>query len=394
MFDDFVCTPISDAELERRWAAVRIEMEDQGVDVLLLQNCNDWLGGYLKWFTDIPATNAYPRTILFPRTGRMVAIEQGPIGIEVAVKDGDVFNRGVERVLYSAGYSSACFTARYDAELAIKEIRRAGYKTVGAVNSSGMYHDFFAAVKASGAARIVDFTEAVDRIKAIKSDEEMAMIRRTATMQDEIFDAVAKHIRPGMHDFEVTAYAQYLGQLKGSEQGVFLGSSSPLGRASLFRPRHAQARKLEEGDHMTLLVENNGPGGHYTELARTLVLGKASTELADLFAAMVESQGNTLQQLKVGTACKDVFAAHNDYMTRRGYVAERRLYCHGQGYDMVERPLIRDDESMHIAEGMSIVVHPAYANENVFMTVCDNYLIGPNGAGECLHSTPKTVIEV
>jgi len=38
------------------------------------------------------------------------------------------------------------------------------------------------------------------------------------------------------------------------------------------------------------LVENNGPGGYYTELARFIVLGKASQEQKDAVALSVEAQ--------------------------------------------------------------------------------------------------------
>ena len=37
-------TPISTAELERRWLLVRAAMEEQGIDVLLMQNNNDHMG--------------------------------------------------------------------------------------------------------------------------------------------------------------------------------------------------------------------------------------------------------------------------------------------------------------------------------------------------------------
>ena len=58
-------TPISTAELERRWAAVRSEMSARGLDALVMQNSNDWLGGYVTWFTDLPAVNGYPCTVIF-----------------------------------------------------------------------------------------------------------------------------------------------------------------------------------------------------------------------------------------------------------------------------------------------------------------------------------------
>jgi len=90
----------------------------------------------------------------------------------------------------------------------------------------------------------------------------------------------------------------------------------------------------------------------------------------------------------------DILAAHNAFMRARGMREETRLYAHGQGYDMVERPLIREDETMPIAAGMNIVVHPGHATPSVFTTVCDNYIIGADGPGECLHKTPKTIIEL
>ena len=78
--------PISDAELERRWKAVRAGMAERGIDALVMQNNNDWLGGYVKWFTDFPAYNGYPRSVIFHAADAMTVIEDGA----VAVRDGIV----------------------------------------------------------------------------------------------------------------------------------------------------------------------------------------------------------------------------------------------------------------------------------------------------------------
>ena len=45
--------PISTPELERRWAAIRAAMAAEGIDVLLMQNNNDHMGGYTKYVTDV-----------------------------------------------------------------------------------------------------------------------------------------------------------------------------------------------------------------------------------------------------------------------------------------------------------------------------------------------------
>ncbi len=46
-----VVNPISTGELERRWKAVRAAMEEQSIDVLIMQGFNEFIGGYVKYFT-------------------------------------------------------------------------------------------------------------------------------------------------------------------------------------------------------------------------------------------------------------------------------------------------------------------------------------------------------
>jgi Xaa-Pro aminopeptidase len=180
----------------------------------------------------------------------------------------------------------------------------------------------------------------------------------------------------------------------GSEQGIFLGGSAPVGIRSPFVPRYMQGRRLKKGDHLSLLIEINGPGGFYTEIARTVVLGKASSELKDAFAAVKAAQDYSLSIMKPGTPVREVFARHNAYMTERGMPAETRLYAHGQGYDMVERPLIRQDDDMALQEGMCLAVHPGFETPSLFAVICDNYMIEASGPGECLHKTEKRLFEI
>ena len=74
-------SPISTPELERRWAEVRAAMAEQRIDALVMQSNNDWMGGYIRYFTDVPATNGYPVTVIFPKDERMTVIGQGPMGV-------------------------------------------------------------------------------------------------------------------------------------------------------------------------------------------------------------------------------------------------------------------------------------------------------------------------
>src|SRR5262249_55454331 len=225
----------------------------------------------------------------------------------------------------------------------------------------------------------VDATEFVDRLKAIKSEEEIDLIKRCCEMQDAIFAKVVSTIKPGMRDVDVISLAQHEGHVRGSEQGIFLGSSARVGQPARFAGRHFQGRTLKAGDHLVLLIENNGPGGYFAEIARTIVLGKASNELIDAFEAMKEAQDYTLAMMKPGASCRDIANAHDADMKHPGFPPEIRLYAHSQGYDMVERPMIRADETMPIEANMNFAVHPGYDTATMWTTICDNYMVEANG---------------
>ena len=155
-----------------------------------------------------------------------------------------------------------------------------------------------------------------------------------------------------------------------------------------------QGRTLQRGDVYSLLVENNGAGGYYTELSRIFVLGRASDELREAHAAVIDAQRFALSLLKPGAPCRGVFEQHNAYLRSHNLAQERRLSMHGMGYDMVERPLIRQDEDMAIQQHMAIVCHPGIINERMFVHNTDIYLIEADGPSECLHRTPKQIFEL
>jgi Xaa-Pro aminopeptidase len=390
-----VLNAVSTDELRRRWAAVRLQMSKQGIDALVVQNSSDWVGGYIRWFSNQPATNGYPSSLVFPLEGGMSLIEQGPFGDVRVANEAEVQATGIARRLTTPSYPSVGYTGHYDADLVIGELTRCGAQRIGLVAPASMYYSFGRRLTETLAhSTIVDATDFVDRIKAIKSAEERALIRRVAAMQDEVMLKVRGFIRPGIKEFEIAAYAQYVGQQLGSEQGIFLCSSAPWGRAATFRPRSMQGRTLEPGDVYSLLVENNGAGGYYTELSRIFVLGQAPRELLDAHAQVLEAQRFALSLLKPGASCKEIYARHNRYLTEQRISEERRLSIHGMGYDMVERPLVRDDEDMVIEEHMAIVCHPGILNERMFVHNTEIYLIEAHGASQSLHETPKEIFEI
>jgi len=387
-------TSISTSELERRWKAAREVMRENKIDFLIMRQDEEFLGGYVKWFSDFSARHSYAFTVIFPADDDMTFITCG------APPPADSFPpqwsvRGVKKRLGAPYFASVHYTSTYDAELTVDLLKEKKRPTIGWVGRSYIPITFYEYLrKHLVGSRFVDATDQIDRIKVIKSPEEMELIKRTAAIQDVAMEHVRKSIRPGRRDFEMLAEAQQSLVMQGSERQLILVGSGAPGTPNRWQFRHFQNRIMREGDQFSILIEVNGPGGFYTEIGRIFSLGKPSQELQDAFGVALEAQRETLKLLRPGANPKDIWDANNEFLQKRGYLPERRLYAHGQGYDLVERPLIRYDEPIKIQPGMNITIHPAAINATVWATVCDNYLVTEEGVSPCLHQTPKEIFVV
>jgi len=292
-------------------------------------------------------------------------------------------------------FPSLHYTKTYDAELVVDLLKPMKDATIGFVAMGHIPAPFHDHIKTHlTSAILTDATDLVDDIKAIKSEEEIELIRRAAVTQDMAMEKAITTIKPGMRDFEMMSLAQHTVQNLGSEQQLIMAGSTPMGLSCPMLKRHFMNRQIQKGDQFTLMIESNGPGGMYAELGRTVVLGKASDELLEGCEMAKQAQQVVLDLLKPGADPKDLLEANNTFLKSKGFPEEKRLFAHGQGYDLVERPAIRDDEPMKIQANMNITIHPIAATKTAFAWVCDNYLVTEDGHSECLHTTPKKIFEI
>ncbi|MCX8022539.1 MAG: Xaa-Pro peptidase family protein [Syntrophorhabdaceae bacterium] len=391
---EILTTSVSDKELNRRWKAARERMEEEKIDVLVMQNSNQWLGGYVQWFVDIPARNAYPMTVIFPLNDEMTTITCG------GRPPGDLgppawTMRGVKNRLTAPYFPSVHYSATYDAELVVKTIKERKDKTVGIVNTAQMSAKFYEyLVKHLSGVKIVDATDMIDELKAIKSEEEIELIKRTCALQDEAMAYAKTIIKPGRKDLEIVADVIHKVTLLGSEEQLVIGGSAPYGIPAVPQKRHYQNRVVREGDQFTLMIEVNGPGGMYAELGRCFFIGDVPAELYDANELCKEAQHLTVSMLKPGVDPKEIWEANNRFLVSKGHLPETRLYAHGQGYDLVERPCIRDDETMKLKKNMNITVHPTIGTKTLWVSLWDNWIITETGPSERLHKTPQEIFPI
>jgi Xaa-Pro aminopeptidase len=325
----------------------------------------------------------------------MTVVNQGPFGFDQKLPpEGDEQFRGVKEVLGTPSYASVDYSVDYDSELAARALAPYAGGTIGMVSRGTLPVSMVDYIrKQYPRAHLVNVTDMIDSIKCVKSAEEIALARRTAAVQDAAIDAAMKAAVPGKKDIEIGALAEEVVLDLGGEQGIYLCSSYKPGAPSGHVPRHNQQRTMQKDDVYTLLVETNGPGGFYTEISRTICLGKASQELKDEFAFVLEARNYALSLAKPGASCSDIWNGYNSFMRGHGRPEEQRLFFHGQGYDLVERPLVRKDEPMKIEKGMYFACHPTYMTKQYFATCCDDFLVTDSGV-ERLHKYPEKIFEL
>jgi Xaa-Pro aminopeptidase len=388
-----VIRPISDEELERRWKAVREVMKGKKVDFLLIENNNDYLGGYIKWFTDVPAFHAYPVSAIFPVEGGMTTFSHGSFDPKEAGPPAWLM-RGVTKRLSSPIMASLNYTCHYDGEMVVNELKAYPNSRISFLNEGAMRAGFVNTIRKNmTSATFVDMTDEVDLMKAIKSPEEIEHIKESATIHDEVMKACYEAIKPGIREFEIGAIGRFKAKMLGSEQLFILIGSAPPGQNSSYSNIHAMNRMIQEGDTIGILIEAISPAGYYTHLHRTVCVGKIPESLAKVYEDVMTAYRRTRDLLKPGVDPVFILEDYNDFLQSKGYPIEKRLYAHGQGYDLVERPSCQVGETMKIHKNMNIAIHPPIS-KNSTVNTCDNYIITDTGVSECLHKTSQDIYVV
>ncbi|MDB5546289.1 MAG: hypothetical protein JWO64_3438 [Hyphomicrobiales bacterium] len=383
---------VSRSELERRWAQCRDLMRRQGLDALVALADNDHLGGTVKWLSDVSAF-LYPKAVvLFP--DGMTIVDHGPLGGGRSLDGERPDYPGADELRTTAEFASVCYTRAYTARLVADALEARHCRRVGFAGLLSLPHGFVLTLQERlPKDAMLDVTEDFDALKAMKSGEERKLLREAAQIQDLVFERVLAAVAPGMRQSDVVALARYESSKFGSEQGVFLCRSAPLGSPTpVARGPHFDHRVLQQGDYFSLLIENNAPSGFYSELGRTIVLGRASESLRTAFDLAVSAQAQIASSLVAGASCRAVYESHAAFMKGMGQSAGRRITAHGQGYDLVERPLVREDETMAVADGMLFAIHPGANVGGDTAFVCDNFLVGTDGGW--MHRTPKKIFEI
>lgn len=374
---------LSQGELERRWKAVRERMAARGISHLVVQSQQRYVGGYFRWFTDLPGTN-YHITAVFPVDEDMTIIGHGAPAPATPITPPEWALRGVKERINTPAFPNVWWEDAWDAEKAVEVIKRRKPDTVGLVGLGNMSAALYENLKKGlQGVNVVNATDLVDEVRMVKSEEEIKLHREAAYLHEMSYEVAKKAIRPGRTVGEVIEEIRHAQVLAGSEEqqiNIAFGrpggahyAQSSWGNTSVRRP-------FRQGDVVNMLIESSAAGGYWYDLRRFICIGRPPEVLQEAHAIVKEARSVLAANLKPGTVPGVALEASDGLLKKKGCPPESRVAGHGQGLDLVERPVVRPEETAKLQAGMVISLHPTAAIKHISACLADTYVIGNSGA--------------
>jgi Xaa-Pro aminopeptidase len=374
---------VSQHELERRWKAVRERMTAQGLNCLVIQSQQRYVGGYFRWFTDIPGTN-FNITGIFPLDDDMTIISHGPSAPAQPISPAGWALRGVKERINTPAFPNVWWEDAWDAEKAAEVIKRRKPKTIGLIGMGNMSAAFYENLrKGLSEVSLVNATDLVDKARMIKSEEELQLHREAAYLHEMSYAIAKKAIRPGRIASEIIAEIRYAQMMAGSEEQqidiIFNPpNASPYSQSSWGNTYVRRA--LKEGDTVNLLIESSIAGGYWYDLRRFLCIGRVPNELQEAYGIAKEARRMMEMNCKPGLAPSVALDASDEFLKSKNCPPEYRVGGHGQGLDLVERPIFRREELAKLEIGMVVSLHPTALTKHALACLSDTYVITTSGA--------------
>jgi Xaa-Pro dipeptidase len=364
----------TETEFARRKAALLDAMAREGLDGLLLfqQESMYWLTGYDTFgfcFFQSLVVAADGRMALLTRSADLrQAQHTSTIGDIRIWKDAADANPAAD--LKSLVVGMGLQGGRLGIE----------YEAYGLVASNGKKLE----AAFDGIATLADASLIVTRLRAVKSDEELAYVRKAGALSDAADEAALGLIAAGVDEGEILA-AQHAaifragGDYPGNE--FIIGS----GRDALLCRYKAGRRALDASDQITL--EFAGAYRHYhAAIMRTVVVGEPRPQHLAYHRAAEEALLACEAEMRPGRTAGDVFAAHARVFAEHGLDRHRLNAC---GYSLgakftpswMDWPMFYEDNPWVIEPGMVFFAHMILMDSETETALClgRTSLVGPDG---------------
>ncbi len=208
--------------------------------------------------------------------------------------------------------------------------------------------------------KFIDVSKDLMKIRTIKSDEEIEIIKNGARIADIGAEEMLKHIKVGATELEIAIAGRDKMELEIAKtypdaeyMDTWAWFQSGINTDGAHNPK--TSRKLISGDILSL---NTFPmiSGYYTALERTLFLNKIDDDSLKAWGANVKVHKKGLELIKPGIKCSEICHELNDLFAQLGYL-QYRTFGYGHSFGVLSHFYGRESE-LELREDIDTVLKP------------------------------------
>ncbi|HUK61498.1 MAG TPA: Xaa-Pro peptidase family protein [Stellaceae bacterium] len=373
---------LSVGERDRRYRLVRERMDREGLDVLILPaNVSRWeqMMADSRYITTIGGFGTETLTI-FPRDGEVTAY---------------VFNRAVFWKAAQGWVADVRDGRNHWADNAIERLGECATRPrrIGISGLAGLIRAPDGIVpwttverikKAFPNAEFVDATRLIQETRAVKSAEEVALMRRSASIIEAMVARMIEVARPGVRERDIYGAMVHTLLTNDGEQPSMLifGTGLNVGHGQ-FVPT---SRVLQRGDLLVNEIEARY-AGYSAQAVAPASVGPASDAYLDLFRVAHEAFEAVRAVMTPGTPLGTLMDVYTGTIERAGRGRYRWAHpiMHARGLGDESPALLGDDDlerfrRVELQEGMTFIVKPrARGADGLSAQIGDTVVVTPGG---------------
>jgi Xaa-Pro aminopeptidase len=224
-----------------------------------------------------------------------------------------------------------------------------------ALESSTAYQTFLRLGRALPGWKVVDAGPVTDRLRVIKSPEEVTLIRRAIAITEAAMAATFAQLAVGATEVQVAELLSREMQQRGATGGglVQFGASSAL-------PHGGPAGPTLQRETVVLIDCGCRVGGYTSDITRTIWFGDhPSDEFRKMFNVVHDAQTAAMDLGRPGTPCQEMDRVAREVITAAGYgpFFTHRL-GHGLGMDGHEPEYLVAGNGTRLEPGMVFTIEP------------------------------------
>jgi Xaa-Pro aminopeptidase len=340
-----VTVAISREELSRRHEGIRALMGERGMDCLVIAGRSDYFSrGNIRYVTNLPLGGF----AVFPAGGKAIYfLSRNQIASPKHEQAGPIREFLDLKEIYDP------------VEQVVLEASRLSEKgRIGVVGMNDIPLPVYLALKDRFGERLVDGTPIFSLMRGVKSNEEIALMRKAALVADRVHDLLIEMIRPGLVDYEI------YGSVKKAIYEMACDYSMELIDAHGSTMNMAWSPSGERLDeHGTLFLEITPAfEGYYAQLPVCLPVGDYSPSVQPMVGAWKEAMKAAVPLLRPGTVVGDIHKAAVSIIEQRGFISPFPA-GHALGLDVIDFWTVQPSNATVLQPGMALAFHPCVLRE-------------------------------